>query len=151
MRHYGLILAAVAASVLLVAGCWYQRPDLEEAFADIEVGMTRADVIDHLGQPTHILGDTILADPNDPDSEQKVNELFYLYDDPLDPVRFRIVCDENDVVIRKFYETKEELAKKAEEVKGTIPPIQLVPGEEEREYPGGPTKRFEMETKERRR
>jgi len=151
MRHYGWILAAVAAGGLLAAGCWYQRPDLEDMFADIDVGMTRADVIDHLGQPTHILGDSFLADPNDPDSEQKVNELFYLYDDPLDPVRFRIVCDENDVVIRKFYETKEELAKKAEEVKGAIPPVQLVPGEEERQYPGGPLHRFEVETRDRKR
>jgi len=150
MRRCGLALLTGALGGLLVAGCWYQRPDLEEEFELLEIGMTRDEVIEQLGQPTHVLGDTILADPDDPDSEQKVNELFYLFDDPDDPVRFRVVLDARDVVIRKFYETKPELAKQAEAVKGEVPPIQLVPGEEPRKYPGGPLKRFEEATKERR-
>ena len=150
MRRYGLALLTAVLGGLLLAGCWYERPDLEQQFDLLEVGMTRDEVIEQLGQPTHILGDTILADPDDPESEQKVNELFYLYDDPIDPVRFRIVLDARDVVIRKFYETKPELAKRAEEVQGELPPIQLVPGEEQRVYPGGPLKRFEEATKERR-
>ncbi|MEA3368474.1 MAG: hypothetical protein U9R68_10220 [Planctomycetota bacterium] len=150
MRRYGLALLTGVLGGLLVAGCWYERPDLEQRFAILEVGMTRDEVIEQLGQPTHILGDTILGDTDDPQSEQKVNELFYLYDDPDDPVRFRIVLDARDVVIRKFYETKPELAKQAEAVKGEIPPIQLVPGEEERGYPGGPLERFEEQTKKRR-
>jgi len=150
MRRYAVALLMAALGALAAGGCWYERPNLEDQFAQLEVGMTRDEVIDQLGQPTHILGDTILADPDDPESEQKVNEMFYLYDDPLDPVRFRVVLDERDVVIQKFYETKPELAKRAEEVKGELPPIQLVPGEEERVYPGGPLKRFEEATKERR-
>ncbi|MFO8012440.1 MAG: hypothetical protein R6X20_03945 [Phycisphaerae bacterium] len=150
MRRYGLAVLTVALGGLTVAGCWYQRPDLEEQFALLEVGMTRDEVVDHLGQPTHILGDTILADPDDPQSEQLVNEMFYLYDDPVDPVRFRVVLDARDVVIQKFYETKPELAKRAEAVKGEVPPVQLVPGEQPGTYPGGPLERFEEATKERR-
>jgi len=150
MRRYAPALLAGAMVGLMVAGCWYQRPELEEQFANLEVGMTRDEVIEQLGQPTHILGDTILADPDDPDSEQKVNEMFYLFDDPDDPVRFRLVLDSRDVVIRKFYETKEELYKKAEAVKGEVPPVQLVPGEGPRTYPGGPLKQFEEKTKDRR-
>lgn len=150
MRRYALAVLMVALGGLVVAGCWYQRPDLEEQFSLLEVGMTRDEVIEQLGQPTHVLGDTLLADPDDPRSEQKINEMFYLYDDPVDPVRFRLVLDARDVVIRKFYETKPELAKRAEEVKGEVPPIQLVPGEQPRKYPGGPLKRFEEATKERR-
>jgi len=150
MRRYALALLTGAMAGLMLAGCWYQRPDLEQQFAHVEVGMTRDEVIEQLGQPTHVLGDTILADPDDPQSEQKVNELFYLFDDPDDPVRFRLVLDSRDVLIRKFYETKEELAKKAEAVKGEVPPAQLVPGEERRKYPGGPLKRFEEKTKDRR-
>jgi len=151
MRRYGWVLVTVALGSLLAAGCWYERPGLEEMFAEIEIGMTKDEVVEQLGQPTYVLGDTILADPNDPTTEQQVNELFYLFDDPDDPVRFRLVLDENDMVLHKFYETKVELAKKAEAVKGEVPPVQLVPGEEERTYPGGPLERFEEKAEERRR
>jgi len=151
MQRHAQTLAMVAFGCLLAAGCWYQRPELEEMFEDIEVGMTRDEVVEELGDPTHVLGETVLADPTDPSSEQQVNELFYLYDDPDIPVRFRIVLDADDVVIRKFYETKAELAKKAKAVKGEIPPYQLLPGEDERKYPGGPLELFERKTELRRK
>ena len=148
-HRYRWLLAAEAA-LLLAAGCWYERPNLEERFAEIEVGMTKDEVIERLGEPTLVLGDTFLADPDDPSSEQQVNELFYLYDDPLEPVRFRIVLAPDDRVVQKFYETKAELAKRAEEVKGEVPPVQLLPGEEPRAYPGGPLKPFEKRAQRRR-
>jgi len=44
-----------------------------------------------------------------------------------------------------------ELAKKAEAVKGEIPPYQLMPGEGERRYPGGPLDLFERKTEMRRK
>ncbi len=151
MRRYGWVLATALAGTLLATGCWYERPPLEETFAQIEIGMTKDDVVEQLGNPSQVLGDTIVLDPNDPTSEQQVNELWYNYDDPDAPVRYRFVLDENDVVIRKFYEPKVDLAKRAEAVKGEVPPAQLVPGEEERTYPGGPLERFEERAKERRR
>jgi hypothetical protein len=150
MHRHGWILVTVAAGALAAAGCWYERPNLEEQFALVEIGMAKDEVVEQLGEPTYTLGDSVLADPQDPKSEERIDELFYIYDDPDNPVRFRIVLNERDVVVRKFYETKAELAKKAEEVKGEVPPIQLVPGEDERAYPGGPLKRFEEQTKERR-
>ena len=127
MRINQLCLAAGLLGMVVAAGCWYQRPDLEEMFEEIEVGMEKDEVIEELGQPTAVLE----------------SEMFYLYDDPDKPVRFRFVLDEKALVIEKYYETKEELAKRAEEVKGEIPPVEPLPGEEGRTYPGGPLKRFD--------
>jgi hypothetical protein len=144
MRMNRYVLAAMAVWSLAATGCWYQRPDLEEMYADIKVGMTKEDVIEHLGQPTAVFGDTIYSDPDDPSTLQSVNEMFYLYDDPLDPVRFRFVLNDEGSVIEKYYEPKKELARRAEETKGKVPPLERLPGEEDpdRKYPGAPLKRF---------
>jgi len=126
--HWAIGCLAIV-SLAATAGCWYQRPNLEDKYEDIEVGMTKEKVIKKLGQPTAILE----------------NEMFYVYDDPLEPARFRFVLNEKEEVVQKFYETKKELAKKAEEVEGTVPPMQVMPGEEGREYPGGPLDRFQKQ------
>ena len=129
MRANWCVLVALAFGSLLVAGCWYKRPELEEMYADVGVGVSKDEVVEVLGQPTAIIE----------------SEMFYLYDDPVDPVRFRFVLDDKGMVVEKYYETKKDLAKKAEETKGEIPPVERLPGEEEpgRPYPGGPLKRFE--------
>jgi hypothetical protein len=145
MRANPYVLAALAAWSLAATGCWYQRPDLEDTYADIEVGMSKDDVIERLGQPTAVLGDTGPGDASGAPAPEDANEMFYLYDDPLEPVRFRFVLNDKGFVIEKYYETKKELAKRAEETKGKVPPIERLPGEKEpeRRYPGGPLKRFE--------
>ncbi|MCX5671692.1 MAG: hypothetical protein NTU94_10280 [Planctomycetota bacterium] len=121
------IVAVVALAGLVAAGCWYQQPKLDEMYGKTSVGMSRDDVIKVLGQPSGVLG----------------NELFYLYDDPEAPARFRFVLNEKGFVVEKYLETKKELAKKAEETMGVVPPVERLPGEEGRTYPGGPLPRFE--------
>ncbi len=121
-------LVVLAVGCLGAAGCWYQRPDLEARYEVILVGMDEYDVVEELGEPTAVIE----------------NEMLYLYDDPDDPVRFRFVLDENGVVITRYFERKSDLAKRAEEVKGELPPVELLPGDEEgRPYPGAPLPRFE--------
>ncbi|KPJ75047.1 MAG: hypothetical protein AMK72_13805 [Planctomycetes bacterium SM23_25] len=144
MRVNRYVLAALAAWSLAAAGCWYQRPEIEDMYADVKVGMTKDDVIEALGQPTAVLGDTGSGDAPGAPAPEDANEMFYLYDDPVDPVRFRFVLNDKGVVIEKYYETKKELAKRAEETKGKLPPLEPMPGEDEpgRRYPGGPLKRF---------
>jgi len=129
MRVNCFVATLLAASCLVAAGCWYQRPDLEEMYGKVDVGMTKDKVVEVLGQPTTFVE----------------NDMFYLYDDPLDPIRFRFVLDDKDVVVEKYYEPKKELARKAEETKGEVPPVERLPGEAEpgRSFPGGPLKRFE--------
>lgn len=127
MRAKAIALVGLALAALVITGCWYEQPKLAERFKEIEVGMARDDVVDILGKPSIVIE----------------NEMFYLYDDPEKPARFRFVMDEQSMVIEKYFETKEELAARAEETKGEVPPIALVPGEDPRTYPGGPIKRFE--------
>lgn len=129
MRVNRLLGLALAASSALMVGCWYQRPNIEDMYGKVEVGMTKDEVIDTLGQPTTVIE----------------NDMFYLYDDPLDPVRLRFVLDEKAVVIEKYYEPKKDLARKAEETKGEIPPVEPLPTETEpgRPYVGGPLERFD--------
>jgi hypothetical protein len=122
MWAMGLVLAAG----LVLGGCYYKRPDIESNFGKIQLDMTKAQVVKLLGEPTKI------------DS----GEMYYIYDDPTNPVRLRIVLDENDVVVEKYYETKRELAEKAE-MAGKAPSVKPLPGEEKRIYPGGPLERFE--------
>jgi hypothetical protein len=123
----GVIGCLAIVALAMAAGCWYQRPDFQDKYEDIKIGMTKEKVIKKLGQPTVVFE----------------NEMFYIYDDPMKPARFRFVLNEKQEVAQKFYETKKELAKKAEEVEGAVPPVQLMPGEEEREYPGAPLERFQ--------
>jgi len=145
MRVNRYVLAALAVWSVAATGCSYQRPELEDMFADIEVGVSKEDVIEALGQPTAVLGDTGSGEAPGAPAPEDANELFYLYDDPLEPVRFRFVLNDKGFVIEKYYETKKELATRAEEVKGELPPIERLPGEKEpeRRYPGGPLQRFE--------
>jgi hypothetical protein len=145
MRANRYVLAVLAAASLAATGCWYQRPELDDMYADVEIGMSKAEVIEALGQPTAVLGDTGAGDAPGAVAPEDANEMFYLYDDPLEPVRFRFVLNDKGVVIEKYYETKKELAKRAEETKGQVPPVEPLPGEEEpgRRYPGGALKRFE--------
>ena len=126
-RLVGLVLML---GVLLAAGCFYARPNIERWYAKTEVGMTKAEIVKILGNPTHMVE----------------SEMFYLYDDPKDPVRLRYVLNNENVVIAKYYETKQDLAKKAEETEGQILPPKPMPGEEERTYPGGPLDRFQKKT-----
>ncbi|HUU11448.1 MAG TPA: hypothetical protein VM431_13055 [Phycisphaerae bacterium] len=127
MRVNRYLVAALVVACLTLAGCWYKRPKLDEMYTDVKVGMTKDEVVELLDQPTAIIE----------------SEMFYLYDDPLDPVRFRFVLDDKGIVVEKYYETKKELAKKAEETKGQVPPVERMPGEPGRSYPGGPLERFE--------
>ena len=145
MRVNRYVLAVLAVWSLAATSCWYQRPGLEDMYADVEVGMSQAEVVELLGDPTAILSSSAQADPDDPASDRPVSEMFYIYDDPLEPVRFRFVLDDKAFVVEKYYETKEELAKRAEETKGQVPPVERLPGEAEpgRRYPGGALKRFE--------
>jgi len=128
MRSTRWVIGCLAiAALAMAAGCWYQRPNFEKKYEKIEIGMTKDEVIKKLGQPTVTFE----------------NEMFYVYDDPMKPARFRFVFNEKEEVAQKFFETKKELAKKAEEVEGAVPPMQLMPGEENREYPGAPLERFQ--------
>jgi len=121
------LIGAMALAVLAAAGCWYRRPNIERMYGKTAVGMSGEDVIKVMGRPPT----TILE-----------NEMFYIYDDPPEPVRLRFVLDESGVVCARYYEPKRDLARKAEETKGEIPPPEPLPGEEARSYPGGPLDRF---------
>jgi hypothetical protein len=121
-------LAVLAIGILAaggVAGC-YKPPDFDELYEKAAAGMTKEEVIEALGQPTSIQG----------------NNMFYIYDDPATPVRFRLVLDDKGIVVEKYFESKTSLARKAEEARKASPPIQTLPGEEPRAYPGGPLPRF---------
>jgi len=121
-RALGILAIAIAAT-----GCYYQSPTVRKTYDKVQVGMSQEKVIKAIGQPTAILE----------------NEMFYIYDDPEDPVRLRFVLNSQGVVAERYYESKKDLAKKAEETKGELPPLQPLPEEEPRAYPGGPIKRFE--------
>jgi len=127
MRSNAWMAALVAAACLGSTGCWYQRPDIEDWYEDVEIGWEKQQVVDKLGRPTVLIE----------------NDMMYLYDDPENPVRLRFVLDEDEKVIEKYYESKEELAKRLEEARRRVPPVELVPGEEKRGYPGAPLERFE--------
>jgi len=127
MRSNVWMAALVAAACLGSTGCWYQRPDIEDWYEDVEIGWEKQQVVDKLGRPTVLIE----------------NDMMYLYDDPENPVRLRFVLDEDEKVIEKYYESKEELAKRLEEARRRVPPVELVPGEEPRGYPGAPMERFE--------
>jgi outer membrane protein assembly factor BamE (lipoprotein component of BamABCDE complex) len=128
MRTDRLLMIILALGLLAAAGCWYHPPDCENWYKRISLGMTKAEVIKSLGEPTVILE----------------SEMFYIYDDPKNPVRFRFVLNDQDVVVAKYYESKKELAKKTEQTKGeestaVAPP----PPPGEPKYPGGPLPQFE--------
>ena len=127
MRSNVWMAALVAAACLGSTGCWYQRPDIEDWYEDVKIGWEKQQVVDKLGRPTVLIE----------------NDMMYLYDDPENPVRLRFVLDEDEKVIEKYYESKEELAKRLEEARRRVPPVELVPGEEPRGYPGAPMERFE--------
>jgi len=127
MRSNAWLAALVAAACLGSTGCWYQRPDIEDWYEDVEIGWEKQQVVDKLGRPTVLIE----------------NDMMYLYDDPENPVRLRFVLDEDEKVIEKYYESKEELAKRLEEAQRRVPPVELVPGEEPRAFPGAPMERFE--------
>ena len=127
MRSNAWMAALVAAACLGSTGCWYQRPDIEDWYEDVEIGWEKQQVVDKLGRPTVLIE----------------NDMMYLYDDPENPIRLRFVLDEDEKVIEKYYESKEELAKRLEEARRRVPPVELVPGEEPRGFPGAPLERFE--------
>jgi outer membrane protein assembly factor BamE (lipoprotein component of BamABCDE complex) len=129
MRTDRLLIIILAAACFAAAGCWYQRPNTEGKYKKIELGMTKEDVVKKLGDPTVILE----------------GEMFYIYDDPKNPVRFRFVLNDQETVVAKYYESKKDLAKKTEQTKGeestaVTPPA---PAQAESKYPGGPLPRFE--------
>jgi hypothetical protein len=130
MRTDRLIILVLTLVGFAAAGCWYQRPKTEDWYKKVELGMTKEEVVKKLGDPTVILE----------------GEMFYIYDDPKDPVRFRFVLNDQDMIIAKYYESKKELAKKTEQTKGeeataVAPPPPPPPGQPK--YPGGPHPRFE--------
>ncbi len=124
---YRWVIACVAVSVLASSGCYYKRPDIEQMYAKVAVGESREGVVKDLGEPTLT----------------QQSEMFYIYDDPEKPVRLRFVLDDKEIVVAKYIESKKDLAKKAEETQGNVPPIQALPGEEPRAYPGGPIGKFQ--------
>jgi hypothetical protein len=126
MRIHRYVVAVLAIGTLVAAGCWYQQPRTDEMYAKVTIGMSKDEVVQVLGQPTAILG----------------NDLFYIYDDPDEPVRLRFVLSDKGFVTEKYVETKKDLAKRAEETEGKVPPTQPLQGEEKRSYPGGPLDRF---------
>ena len=122
----GLLLVALAVA-WATTGCFYWPPRTEEWYAGVSVGMSKDEVIKVLGPPTATLA----------------SEMFYIYDDPKDPVRFRFVLNDEGLVIAKYYESKKDVAKRTEQAKGeestaTIPSLPSEP-----KYPGGPLPRFE--------
>jgi len=127
MRSNAWMAVLVAVACLGATGCWYQRPDVEDWYEDVEIGWEKQKVVDKLGRPTVLIE----------------NDMMYVYDATENPVRLRFVLDEEGKVDEKYYESKEELAKRLEEAERRIPPVELVPGEEERGYPGAPLERFE--------
>jgi len=129
MRTERLLIIVLALAGFAAAGCWYQRPSTETWYKKVELGMTREEVIKKLGEPTVILE----------------SEMFYIYDDPKNPVRFRFILDDQDMLIAKYYELKKDLAKKTEQTKGeestaVSPPP---PPSTDAKYPGGPLPKFE--------
>jgi outer membrane protein assembly factor BamE (lipoprotein component of BamABCDE complex) len=128
MRTDRLLTMILALACFGAAGCWYHSPATENWYKRVELGMTKDDVIKKLGEPTVILE----------------SEMFYIYDDPKNPVRFRFILNDQNTVIAKYYESKKNLAKSTEQTKGeestavSPPPM---PGEPK--YPGGPLQQFE--------
>ena len=128
MRTDRLLIVVLALGCFAAAGCWYQPPDTDGMYKRISLSMTKEEVVKKLGEPTVILE----------------SEMFYIYDDPKNPVRFRFVLNDQNVVVAKYFESKKDLAKKTEQTKGeestavTPPPP---PGETK--YPGGPLPKFE--------
>ena len=122
MRRMGWVLS-LAVIGLVAAGCgsdknyFYKRPDIEGWYAEVNPGWTEAQIFVLLGKPTRIVE----------------HELFYIYDDPDQPVRLRFVLDDKGEVVEKYYETWEELAKKAEEMTNQPPPPKK--GETPETYP----------------
>lgn len=106
MRSNVWMAALVAAACLGSTGCWYQRPDIEDWYEDVEIGWEKQQIVDKLGRPTVMIE----------------NDMMYLYDDPEDPVRLRFVLDEDEKVVEKYYESKEELVKRLEEAQRRVPP-----------------------------
>ncbi len=125
-RAVGLAVTLVLVAAA-VTGCHYRKPPLREWYDQVELGMTREQVIEELGDPT----------------VSYEREMMYLYDDPDDPARFRFVLSAEDEVVERYFETKEELCQKAEEIQEQLVPPPTVPGEDEpRAYPGGPLPQF---------
>ncbi|MBM4017579.1 MAG: outer membrane protein assembly factor BamE [Planctomycetes bacterium] len=130
MRKNVLAGAALAAAGLALAGCFYRPPDTEGMYGRISVGMTRDEVVKALGPPYVVLE----------------SEMFYIYDDPPNPVRFRFVLNDQGRVVAKYFESKKELAKRTEETKGEeSTAITPPPPPNEPRYPGGPLPRFEKQ------
>ncbi len=129
MRRGLWIAGWVALAGFAASGCYYKKPDLRAWYDMIVVDMDRDDVIEVLG-----------AEP----TVETENEMIYIYDDPIDPARFRFVLDENDVLVEKHFETKEELEERARAKQEVARPVyEPLPGEErERPYPGGPLPGF---------
>jgi hypothetical protein len=123
----GLLLAVLAAVGLAAMGCWYRPPKTEEWYAGVSVGMSKDEVIKVLGPPTATLA----------------SEMFYIYDDPKDPVRFRFILNDEGLVIAKYYESKKDLAKRTEQTKGEESTAATPSLPSEPKYPGGPLPRFE--------
>jgi hypothetical protein len=127
MRLHVWIVGLAVVACLAPVGCKaYVRTDVEGLFAKVQPGMTRAEVIGILGEP----------------SRMQATEMFFIYDDPPNPARLRIVLNDQDIVIAKYYESRRELAKKAEEVLGQPPTVKPLPGDEKAAYPGAPLERF---------
>jgi hypothetical protein len=131
MRRGLWILALVVLVGFAAGGCRYKNPDLRAWYDKVVVDMDRADVVEILGDPTF----------------EAENEMLYLYDTPEEPARFRFVLDENDVVVERHFETKDELEAQAKAKEEALAPgYQPLPGEEEeRPYPGGPLPGFGAE------
>jgi outer membrane protein assembly factor BamE (lipoprotein component of BamABCDE complex) len=129
MRINRWAAGALVVACFVVMGCFYKAPKVDQKYDKISVGMTKAEVVKALGEPSVV----------------HENEMFYIYDDPKNPVRFRFVLNEQDVVVAKHFESKAELANKTAETKGQVPAGQTTapPPTGEPKYPGGPLKRFE--------
>lgn len=126
MRTNAFLLVLLSAACLGSAGCWYQRPPVEDFYEDVEIGWEKDKVVEKLGRPTVIIE----------------NEMLYLYDDPENPVRIRFVLDDQGLVLEKYMETKDELERRMQEAATKVPPVQLAPGEEQRTS-AAPVDRFE--------
>ena len=120
----GLIAAGCAKDSIFTKNFFYQRPDIEGWYAKVKPGWTEGQVVTLLGKPTTVVE----------------HEMFYIYDDPDHPVRLRFVLNDQYEVTQKFYETKEELAKKAAEAATQTAPPKT--GEKGETYPGAPLPRF---------
>jgi hypothetical protein len=120
-------LVAIVAVGALATGCWYQRPDLDKMFTQVSVGTSQEELVRILGQPSVVLG----------------NEVLYNYDDPEKPARFRFVFNDNRIIVEKYFEPKLDLARTAAEQRAALPPVERLPEEPGRIYPGGPLPRFE--------